>query len=220
VLGEEETFEKLCEAVVAGDTNAAVAAAREIVERGVDPVEAIEKGLSKGAKIIGDEFEKMEIFLPELLIAADAMKAGLDILLAKIPKDKALRKGTVVCGTVRGDIHEIGKNIVAALLRANGFDVYDLGADVPTSKFIEEAERVDADIIGLSALMSSTMGVQKDVIEYLEAVGKKNKYIVMVGGGPTTKEWANEIGADGYAGNASEAVKLATKLIEKKRSKS
>jgi methylmalonyl-CoA mutase cobalamin-binding domain/chain len=146
------------------------------------------------------------------------MKAGLEILLAEIPKDKSLRKGTVVCGTVRGDVHEIGKRIVAALLQANGFDVYDLGADVPSSKFIEEACRVKADIIGLSALMSSTLGAQKDVIDYLKAVGERKKYIVMVGGGPTTQEWADQIGADGYAKTAPEAVKLAIKLVRSKRS--
>ncbi len=131
-----------------------------------------------------------------------------------------MRKGTVVCGTVKGDIHEIGKKIVAALLRANGFEVYDLGADVPTSRFIEEAGKVGADIIGLSALMSSTLGAQKDVIDYLRAVGEREKHIVIVGGGPTTQEWANEIGADGYAKTAPEAVKLALKLIRKKKERS
>lgn len=217
-LSEEEILGKLYQAVVTGDTDSVVATAREAIEKGVDPVIAIEKGLSKGAKTIGDKFEKLEIFLPELLVAAEAMKAGLEILLARIPKDKTLRKGTVVCGTVKGDIHEIGKKIVAALLSANGFEVYDLGADVPTSKFIEEARKVGADIIGLSALMSSTLGAQKDVIDYLKAVGEREKYIVMVGGGPTTKEWADQIGADGYSATAPEAVKLASELVEKKRS--
>jgi corrinoid protein of di/trimethylamine methyltransferase len=208
---------ELCEAVVSGDVDAVAGAAKEAVRKRVDPVKAIENGLSKGAKIIGDRFESLEIFLPDLLVAAEAMKAGLEILLAEIPKDKTLRKGTVVCGTVRGDVHEIGKRIVAALLQANGFEVYDLGADVPSSKFIEEAGRVRADIIGLSALMSSTLGAQKDVIDYLKAVGERKKYIVMVGGGPTTQEWADQIGADGYAKTAPEAVKLATKLVKTKR---
>jgi corrinoid protein of di/trimethylamine methyltransferase len=208
----------LCEAVVSGDVDAVTGAAKEVVRKRVDPVKAIENGLSKGARIIGDRFEKLEIFLPDLLVAAEAMKAGLEILLAEIPKDKTLRKGTVVCGTVRGDVHEIGKRIVAALLQANGFDVYDLGADVPSSKIIEEAGRVRADIIGLSALMSSTLGAQKDVIDYLKAVGERKKYIVMVGGGPTTQEWADQIGADGYAKTAPEAVKLAIKLVKSKRS--
>ena len=119
---------------------------------------------------------------------------------------------------MKGDIHDIGKNILAALLSANGFDVHDLGVDVPTSKFIEEAEKVGADIIALSALMSSTIGGQKDVIDYLRETGKRKKFIVMVGGGPTTQEWAEEIGADGYAETATEAVKVALELIGKKRS--
>jgi corrinoid protein of di/trimethylamine methyltransferase len=216
-LSEAKILAELCDAVVSGDVDAVTGAAKEAIRKRVDPVKAIENGLSRGARIIGDKFERLEIFLPELLIAAEAMKIGLEILLVEIPKDKALRKGTVVCGTVRGDVHEIGKRIVAALLQANGFEVYDLGADVPSSKFIEEASRVRADIIGLSALMSSTLGAQKDVIDYLKAVGERKKYIVMVGGGPTTQEWADQIGADGYAKTAPEAVKLALKLVKNKR---
>ncbi len=217
MLSEAKILAELCEAVVSGDVDAVTGAAKEVIRKRMDPVKAIESGLSKGARIIGDRFEKLEIFLPELLVAAEAMKTGLEILLAEIPKDKTLRKGTVVCGTVRGDVHEIGKRIVAALLQANGFEVHDLGADVPSSKFIEEAGRVSADIIGLSALMSSTLGAQKDVIDYLKAVGERKKYIVMVGGGPTTQEWADQIGADGYAKTAPEAVKLAIKLVKSKR---
>ncbi len=219
-MGEEEILDKLCEAVVAGDTEAVVETAKEAIESGVDPVKAIENGLSRGARIIGDKFENLEIYLPELLIAAESMEEGLEILLAEIPKDKTLRKGIVVCGTVKGDIHEIGKKIVAALLRANGFEVHDLGADVPTSRFVEEAGNVRADIIGLSALMSSTLGAQKDVIDYLQAAGTREKHIIMVGGGPTTQEWADQIGADGYARTAPDAVRLALELIKEKKERS
>ena len=220
MLGEEEIFDKLREAVVACDTDAVVETAKEAIARGVDPVKAIENGLSRGARIIGDKFDKLEIYLPELLIAAESMEKGLNILLAEMPRDKTLRKGIVVCGTVKGDIHEIGKKIVAALLKANGFEVHDLGADVPTSRFVEEAGKVRADIIGLSALMSSTLGAQKDVIDYLRAVGMREKHIVMVGGGPTTQEWADQIGADGYARTAPDAVKLALELIKKRKERS
>ncbi|RLI44865.1 dimethylamine corrinoid protein 3 [Candidatus Bathyarchaeota archaeon] len=216
-LSKEELFKKLSEAVVACDSEAVVEAAKQVIEKGIDPVEAIEKGLSKGAIEVGEKFDKMEIFLTGLMMAADAMKAGMDVLLPHISKEKVTKKGTVVSGTVKGDIHDIGKNILVALLRANGFDVYDLGVDVPTSKFIEEAERVNADIITLSALMSSTIGGQKDVIDYLKETGKREKFIVMVGGGPTTREWVEEIGADGWAETATEAVKLASELIEKKK---
>ncbi len=216
-MSKEELFKKLSEAVIATDSQAVVNAAKQVIEKGIDPVEAIEKGLSKGAIAVGEKFDKMEIFLTGLMMAADAMKAGMDVLLPHISKEKVVKKGTVVSGTVKGDIHDIGKNILVALLRANGFDVYDLGVDVSTSKFIEEAEKVKADIITLSALMSSTIGGQKDVIDYLKETGKRENFIVMVGGGPTTREWVEEIGADGWAETATEAIKLASKLIEKKK---
>jgi len=216
-LSKEELFKKLSEAVIAADSQAVVDTAKQVIEKGIDPVEAIEKGLSKGAIAVGEKFDKMEIFLTGLMMAADAMKAGMDVLLPHISKEKIVKKGTVVSGTVKGDIHDIGKNILVALLRANGFDVYDLGVDVSTSKFIEEAEKVKADIITLSALMSSTIGGQKDVIDYLKETGKREKFIVMVGGGPTTREWVEEISADGWAETATEAIKLASELIEKKK---
>lgn len=215
---EEELLNKLSEAVVACDRDAVVKAAQEAIEKGLDPVKAIERGLSKGAIIVGEKFDKLEIFLTDLMMAAEAMQAGLDTLLPLISEEKVLKKGTVVSGTVKGDIHDIGKNILVALFSANGFDVHDMGVDVSTSKFIGEAEKVGADIIALSALMSSTIGGQKDVIDYLRETGKREKFIVMVGGGPTTLEWAEEIGADGYAETATEAVKVAAGLIEKKRS--
>jgi corrinoid protein of di/trimethylamine methyltransferase len=216
-LSKEELFKKLSDAVMAADSQAVVDAAKQVIEKGIDPVEAIEKGLSKGAITVGEKFDKMEIFLTGLMMAADAMKAGMDVLLPHISKEKIVKKGTIVSGTVKGDIHDIGKNILVALLRANGFDVYDLGVDVSTSKFIEEAEKVKADIITLSALMSSTIGGQKDVIDYLKETGKRENFIVMVGGGPTTREWVEEIGADGWAETATEAIKLASELIEKKK---
>lgn len=216
-MSKEELFKKLSEAVIAANSQAVVDAAKQVVEKGIDPVEAIENGLSKGAITVGEKFDKMEIFLTGLMMAADAMKAGMDVLLPHISKEKIVKKGTVISGTVKGDIHDIGKNILVALLRANGFDVYDLGVDVSTSKFIEEAEKVKAEIITLSALMSSTIGGQKDVIDYLKETGKRENFIVMVGGGPTTREWVEEIGADGWAETATEAVKLASELIEKKK---
>ncbi len=217
-MGEEELLRKLSDAVISCDREAVVKAAQQAIEKGLDPVKAIEKGLSKGAIAVGDKFDRLEIFLTDLMMAADAMKAGLDVLLPLVSKEKALKKGTVVSGTVKGDVHDIGKNILSALFSANGFDVHDLGVDVPASKYIAEAENVGADIIAMSALMSSTIGGQKDVIDYLRETGKREKFIVMVGGGPTTQEWAEEIGADGYAETATEAVKVALELIEKKRS--
>lgn len=213
-MSEEELLRKLSEAVISCDREAVVKAAQQAIEKKLDPLKAIEKGLSKGAMVVGDKFDKLEIFLTDLMMAADAMKAGLNVLLPLISEGKISKKGTIVCGTVKGDIHDIGKNILAALFSANGFDVHDLGVDVATSKFIEEAEKVGADVIALSALMSSTIGGQKDVIDYLRETGKRKKFIVMVGGGPTTREWTEEIGADGYAETATEAVKVALGLIK------
>jgi len=208
----EDIYAKLRDAVVSYDVDAVVKYSNEVIAKGLDPLEAIEKGLAVGARIVGDKFDRLEIYLAELIMAADAIKAGLDVLLPAIPKGETPRRGVVVIGTAQGDIHEIGKNIVAALLRAYGFDVYDLGVDVPPLRFIEKAEEVKADIIAISALMTSTIIGQRDVIEYLKALGKRDKYIVMVGGGPVTREWAEEIGADGWAETASEAVQVALTL--------
>ncbi|RLG16905.1 dimethylamine corrinoid protein 3 [Nanoarchaeota archaeon] len=217
-MSEEQLIKKLYEAVIACDRDEVVKVAEEIAKSNVDPIKALEEGLMKAAVAVGEKFDKMEIFLADLIMAGEAMKAGLEILLPKIKgKETVFKRGVVVCGTVKGDIHDIGKNILAALFVAHGFEVHDLGVDVPPQKFVEEAEKVNADIIAISALMTSTMGGQKDVIDYLKEMGLREKYIVMVGGGPVTKEWADEIGADGYAKTASEGVKLALELIKKKK---
>jgi len=184
------------------------------LSKGLSPLEVIDF-LSDCMREIGDKFARLELFLTDLMMAGDVMKAALEILLPKIPKDKALSKGRIVIGTVKGDIHEIGKNIVAAMLTASGFEVYDLGKDVPPSRFLEEAEKVNANIIGASALMTTTMPALKDLIDYVKAKGLRSKYKIIVGGGPVTKEYAEEIGADAYAENAVEAVKTIKNLIEK-----
>ncbi|HIH01603.1 TPA: hypothetical protein HA259_05970 [Thermoplasmata archaeon] len=158
----------------------------------------------------------MEIYLPELMLAADAMKTAMSLLLPLIPKDRMVSKGTIVIGTVQGDVHEIGKNIVSNMLMANGFSVVDLGVDVKTTTFVEEAKRASAKVIGASALMSSTIGSQKDIIDYLVSLKERKKYAVMVGCGPTTGEWSKEIGADGWGEDAATSVKLANKLVKGK----
>lgn len=210
-------IENLKQAVIDGDADAVSKFSAEALDSGAAPLDILEKGISEGAKTVGEQFENMEIFLTELMLSGEAMMAGLDVVLPHIQAGDVPRKGKVVVGTVRGDIHEIGKNIFKSLLVANGFEVSDLGVDVPTSKFIEEAEKTNADIIAVSALMTSTLGGQKDVIDYLEQSGNRDKFIVMVGGGPTNQEWADEIRADGFAETAPEAVRVATQLIEKRR---
>lgn len=219
MVQKEEIIRRLRESVISYDEKGVKEAALAAIEEGIDITEAIEKGLSEGIREVGEKFDKLEVFLTDLMLAAEAMKAGMNILLPKIPKEKILKRRKVVIGTVKGDIHDIGKNIAAALLTASGFDVYDLGTDVPISKFVEEAEKNEADIIALSALMTSTISGQKDVISYLKESGKRENYIVMVGGGPTTNEWAEEIGADGYAETAKEGADTALRMLKAKRGK-
>lgn len=213
---ETKILKDLQNAILGYDSNAAVSAAKAAIAAKMDPVAAIEKGLVPSIERIGDQFEKMQIYLPELMLAGEAMKSALALLLPLVPKGQKGTKGTVVIGTVQGDVHEIGKNIVASLLMAGGFNVVDLGVDVKTISFVDEAERNGARIIGASALMSSTIGSQKDIIDYLVSSGKRRKFAILVGGGPTTKEWAKEIGADGCGMTAVEAVKLATKFVKGK----
>jgi len=214
---KQDILEKLRAGVIAGDENIVRETVQEAIEKNVEPIEIVEKGLIPAIREVGEKFEKMEVFLTGMMMSADAMKAGMNVVLQKIPKDKIPKRGTAVAGTVKGDIHEIGKNILTALLTAAGFEVHDLGCDVPASAFVRKAEEVSADIIAASALMTTTLPSQKDILDYLNFAGKRNKYLVLVGGGPTTAEWAEEIGADGYAENAADGVKLALKKLEERR---
>jgi len=221
-LSSETMSEKLKRFVIEGEESAAQETALQILKTGVDPLEVIEKYLSPAMKSVGEKFERGEYFLTNLMTSAAAMKAATNVLAAGVKKEdreklRTRRTGKVVIGTVSGDIHDIGKNIVAVLLEANGFDVYDLGKDVDSMKFIDRANEVQADIIAPSALMTTTKPAQKEVIDFLNEMKSRNKYMVIVGGSPTTKEWAEEIGADGWAETAEEAVRLAEKLMQNKR---
>ena len=213
-MSEEKILKDLQKSILEYDSAGAVTAAKAAIAAKMDPLKAIEKGLVPSIESIGEKFEKMEIYLPELMLAAEAMKSALALLLPLIPKGSKGAKATVIIGTVQGDVHEIGKNIVSSMLIAGGFNVVDLGVDVKTTIFINEAKRNGAKIIGASALMSSTIGSQKDIIDFLVSSGERRKYAVIVGGGPTTKEWAKEIGADGCGMTAVEAVRLATKFAK------
>ncbi|MCD6515167.1 MAG: corrinoid protein [Candidatus Odinarchaeota archaeon] len=221
MVDKEELFKKMQEAIFNYDKDLAVKLAKEAIEAGIDPLEAIEKGFAVAIRELGEKFDRMEIFLPELIMGADAMKAAVDILKEEIVRrgQKVEKKGVVVIGTVEGDIHDIGKTIVIAMLQSAGFDVYDLGKDVPIPRFLQAAEEVNADIIAASALLTTTMMKQRDLIEYLKSQGKRDKYFVIVGGAPCSQKWADEIGADGYARDAIEAVKLCERLMEQKKKK-
>ena len=213
-MPKEAKFEQLADAVINGDEEAAKSLAAEIVKSGADRLEAIERYLSPAMQRVGEKFEKGEYFLTNLMLSAEAMKSATGILTADMDKESRGRlkdetKGVVVVGTVAGDIHDIGKNILSLLLQANGFEVHDLGKDVSTMNFVEKAQEVNAGIIALSSLMTTTRPAQKDVIELLKAMGVRDRYVVMVGGAPTTNEWAKEIGADGWAETAEEAVRVA-----------
>ena len=218
---KDEVLEKLRISVINGEIEAAEAAAKEAINIGLDPLEAIEEGLSKGIREVGDKFEKLELFLPDMIQAAEAMSRAIAILEEKLSfKEYSEKdKGVVVIGTVEGDIHDIGKNIVIALLKANGFKVYDLGKDVPSIKFIEKAEEVNADVIAISALLSSTMIKQEEIIKMLKDMNLRDKYMVIVGGAPVTEEWARKIGADAYGKTANEGILKIKEFLKNKRLK-
>ena len=207
----EELFNDIRRAIVDGDKPRAQELARQAIRSGVDLNEVIDKGYVPGIQAVGELWEKGDYFLPELITSAECMKAAMDILQPEMAKAniKSRSLGKVVIGTVEGDIHDIGKNLVASMLQANGFEVFDLGADVKLERFIAKAEAEKADIICLSALLTTTMLNQKRFIEMLRQKGFYGKYKVLVGGAPATRKWADDIGAQGYAENAALAVKAA-----------
>lgn len=212
---KEEIFDRLSLSIVKADMETAKEAAQEVIQGKVDPIEAIDKGLSKGMDIMGERFSKMEAFLPELIMAAQTFDMVMEILEPEIAaqKRKVIKDGTILIGTVKGDVHSIGKNIVTTVLKTGGLDVHDLGVDVSPLAFVEAAQKNRADIIALSSLMTTTMPGQREVIEVLEEMGLRNRYRVIIGGGPVNQQWAEQIGADGYGETAAEAVLLARKLL-------
>lgn len=217
-MTKEEIFDRLSLSIVKADMETAKEAAQEVIKGKVDPIEAIEKGLSKGMDIMGERFSKMEAFLPELIMAAQTFDMVMEILEPEIAaqKRKVIKAGTILIGTVKGDVHSIGKNIVTTVLKTGGFDVHDLGVDVSPLAFVEAAQKSRADIIALSSLMTTTMPGQREVIEVLEEMGLRNRYRVIIGGGPVNQQWADQIGADGYGETAADAVLLARKLLAEK----
>ncbi|NQT05682.1 MAG: corrinoid protein [Dehalococcoidia bacterium] len=217
-MSDESSFEKLNNALIAGDKSGLEQGVGDALKEGVTPSDIIEKGMSPGMKEVGERFARYEIYLPEMMMAAEAWEGAMQILEPKLLESGSERKktGRVVIGTVKGDIHSIGKNIVGALLKMSGFEVFDLGVDVNASAFVTKAEEVGADIIAASALMSTTIPQQKSIIEHIEARGARGKYCVLVGGGSTSQEWADSIGADGYGRTAGDATTLALKAVAQK----
>lgn len=212
------TLRTLVEAVQNGQEDQAIAAARKTVQEGV-AIDGIIEALTAGMREVGDRFARMEIFLPEIMLAAQAMQAVMRELEPEIQKSATPteKKGTVVIGTIEGDMHEIGKDIVITLLRVQGFEVHDLGADVNALDFVRKAEEVHADIIGASALMSTTMPGQREIIEFLKESGVREKYHVILGGAPVTREWVKECGADSWGENAGVAVEILERVMAERR---
>lgn len=204
----EAIIERMRDSILEADDDEAVAAAEAALAAGMDPLAALEAGFSEPIRELGEAFNRLEIFLPQLVLSARTMQAGLKVLERALTTAarEAARKGVVVIGTVEGDIHDIGKTIVVAMLRSAGYEVHDLGTDVPLPQFINVAEQTHADIIGMSALLSTTMLRQRDLLELLQLKGIRDKYFVIVGGAPATQAWADSIGADAFARDAHEAV--------------
>ena len=215
MLKKEEILKKLTECIVDFNIEGIRGAAQEAMQENIPVHEAIMDGMSKGMKIVGDKFEAGEYFLSDLLMAGETMKAAMEVLDPYLKASPLQSIGTVVIGTVKGDIHDIGKNIVATLLQSAGFKVCDLGTDVDSSRFIDTAQKEDADLVALSALLTVTMNHMKEVVDELKKTGLKDKVKVIVGGAPITERFAKQIGADAYAEDAVSGVEMCKKILGK-----
>jgi corrinoid protein of di/trimethylamine methyltransferase len=217
VVVNDDLFKKMAQSIIDGEDELAAELASQAIEKDIDPLDAINKGFVLGVNHVGDEFSCGNAFLPELVMAGEAMKSAISVLEPELERRGTKRDilGKVVLATVEGDIHDIGKTLVGTMLSAAGFEVYDLGVDVPIGKIIEKVREVDADMVGVSALLTTTMIKQRDVIEAVDDMGLRDKVKVIVGGAPVTRSWVVEIEADGYSEDAIGAVAVAKKLLGK-----
>lgn len=211
----DSLLEKIKQAVINSDAETIQDLTENAVNEGFEPIDIIDKALVLGMQVVGEKYECGEYFLPHLIISANGMKKAMEILKPHLQsrKQEIKKVGTVVIGTVQGDIHEIGKTLVATILSANGFEVHDLGVDVSIDKYIQAVKEFNADVVGLSALLTTTMTVQREIIEALKENGLRNKVKVIIGGAPVNLEWARKIGADGFADDAVRAVGILKKLL-------
>ena len=210
---ESAVLKQMYDAVIAGDEEECVAGAEASLKVGLPPLVSIEEGLTPGIREVGDRFGRMEMFLPEMVLSAKAMQAAVGVLEPHFAEGENESKGRVIIGTVKGDIHDIGKNIARALLTVNGYDVIDLGRDVDLTDFVDVAEKEGAAIIGMSGLLSTSLPLMRDAIKLMHDDEVRDKYRVIIGGGPTSQEYADQIGADGYAETAFEGVYLCDRLL-------
>lgn len=214
---ETERYEAMKNSILDGDEELAAELAIKALEDDLDLTMAMSEGYLKGIQEVGELYQAGEYFLPELVCAADAMKAALEILTPALKKssgDAAINKGQVVIATVEGDVHDIGKKIVAAMLTAGGYEVYDMGIDVPAEKILKTIEERKPEVLGLSALLTTTMQEQKNIISLLEEANLRDQVKVIIGGAPVSSRWAELIHADGYSDNAVDAVKLVSRLLD------
>ncbi len=210
---------EMADAVINRDKEACAKLAEKAIKEDLDPIEAIQKGFAKGMEVVGNNFECGKIYLPEMMSSAQAMNLGVKVLepaLATKSPEAVKKEGKIILATVQGDMHDIGKNIVKLIMSTAGFEIIDLGRNVKVERIIDEAQDKKADIIALSALMTTTMGYMPVLIEELTEMGFRQDFKVIVGGAPVTEEWAKQIGSDGYAKDAVEAVKVARELIKNK----
>jgi 5-methyltetrahydrofolate--homocysteine methyltransferase len=206
-------YQDLADTIITGDNVKSKEITQKLVDSGVSAVDILNEGLVPGMDVVGRKFKANEMYIPEVLIAARAMHAAMDIIKPMLSASGAKMKGTIIIGTVQGDLHDIGKNLVGMMLEGGGFSVIDLGVDVSAEKYVEEAKKSGARLIGLSALLTTTMPVMKDIIAMLKTDSATLNVKVMVGGAPLTQEYSDSIGANGYASDASSAVDLATELL-------
>ncbi len=211
-MANEKLLDEVKQAIIDYDLDKATQIAKDAISKGVEPLKVLEAA-SDGIKVMGEKFHAFEIFLPQLTMAADAMVAVEKIVEQNLPKGELTHKKKVVLGTIVGDLHDIGKNIVFAMLTGAGFEVHDIGKDVSIEQFISKAKEIGAEIIAVSALMTTTMDGQRLLIEELKKTNLRNKYKVLIGGGCTTQEWATKIGADGYGRDAKAAVDVAMRSL-------
>jgi corrinoid protein of di/trimethylamine methyltransferase len=214
-MERDELFSAMGQSIIDGDDGFAASLAREAIAANLDPLDAINEGYVPGLNVIGEEFSCERVFLPQLVLAGEAMKAAIGVLEPAMAKAGASRRieGRVVLATVAGDIHDIGKTLVGTMLAAHGFEVFDLGVDVATDAIVAKAREVDADLVGVSALLTTTMLVQREVVAALDDAGLRPRVKVMVGGAAVTPEWVERIGADGFGEDAIAAVTRARDLV-------
>jgi trimethylamine corrinoid protein len=214
-MENKEWFQKAVQAIMDTDEDAAKEVATRSLEAGVDPLEMINKGFTEGIRQMGDLFERGEVFLPGLIVASEAMTAAVEILEAALPEEKqGKKKAVIVLGTVEGDIHDIGKGIIATMLRVHGFEVHDIGRDVPIDEFVKKAEELNADVIGTSAMMTTTQIGQRKLEEALKNAGIREKYVTMVGGAVATDHWANRIGANFFGETPQDTISKLEQILK------